>query len=603
VGTLNCRVAVLATDVRIQSVNGWRETTIAGSGAGPDGGSNGTGAVRGVFLNSRSTLTGFTVTNGHTLTSGDSTLEQSGGGVFCAWDAEVRDCRIVGNSANWAGGGVAYGKLVNCTVTGNRAAAGGGGVYAAQEVRGGQVGWNSAPWGAGAYDCTILLCGVTSNRASEEGGGVYAGRVIGGTVNGNWAKWGGGTEYARVENCNVIGNAASNSGGGACGGTLEACLVSNNTARWGGGAYLSTSVNCRVLANLATNTGGGIYGGLARGCLVTGNGATWGGGTAYSSNENCTVSGNRASDRGGGSYQATMLNTIVWGNTAPTNVNFAGGAAAYSCLTPLSVALEGNMDADPLFLRPEEGNYRLQTNSPCVNTGTNLPWVHGAQDLDGKPRVLGGRADIGAYETPRPVNHYVSLSGGHQTPFLSWGTAATSIQAAVSAAEFGDRVLVTNGFYSTGGMAVGGALTNRVAITTAITLESINGPSSTFIAGAGPRGSNAIRCVYLAAGAVVSGFTLTNGYTLSSGPVLGSDTDGGGAYADIGSREGLLTNCTVMGCGADWGGGAASVVLADCLVTNCTANAGGGAYHSRLERCRLVTCSALLGGATYASDL
>jgi hypothetical protein len=43
------------------------------------------------------------------------------------------------------------------------------------------------------------------------------------------------------------------------------------------------------------------------------------------------------------------------------------------------------------------GNLRLQSNSPCINAGNNA-YVSTTKDLDGRPRIVGGTVDMGAYE-------------------------------------------------------------------------------------------------------------------------------------------------------------------------------------------------------------
>lgn len=58
---------------------------------------------------------------------------------------------------------------------------------------------------------------------------------------------------------------------------------------------------------------------------------------------------------------------------------------------------------DPMFVDPASGDFRLQPCSPLVNAGDNaLVSPDNTTDLAGKPRIAGGRVDMGAYETPAP---------------------------------------------------------------------------------------------------------------------------------------------------------------------------------------------------------
>jgi hypothetical protein len=114
------------------------------------------------------------------------------------------------------------------------------------------------------------------------------------------------------------------------------------------------------------------------------------------------------------------------------------------------------------------------------------------------------------------ATHYVDLSSPNPAPpYTNWATAATVIQDAVDAAAVGDEVVVTNGLYASGGRVAGtNSWASRVAVEKQITLRSVNGPQFTAIkgnqGGALSNWVNSVRCAYLANGACLTGFTLTN---------------------------------------------------------------------------------------------
>jgi hypothetical protein len=64
----------------------------------------------------------------------------------------------------------------------------------------------------------------------------------------------------------------------------------------------------------------------------------------------------------------------------------------------------GNIDADPCFVDEANEDYHLLPVSPCIDAGDpNHPYDPSETDLDGNPRVIGGRIDMGAYEYSQPI--------------------------------------------------------------------------------------------------------------------------------------------------------------------------------------------------------
>jgi hypothetical protein len=214
-----------------------------------------------------------------------------------------------------------------------------------------------------------------------------------------------------------------------------------------------------------------------------------------------------------------------------------------------------------------------------------------------------------AAATPRYVDPACAAPA---SPFATWATAATNIQDAVDAAVAGDEIIVTNGVYQTGGRVVYGAMTNRVAVTNALTLRSVNGPEVTIIEGhqmpVTNNGPAAIRCVYLGSGATLSGFTLTKGATLASGSEF-NEMSGGGGWCQ--SSSVTLSNCVVGNNtafyhgGGVYGGSYSFATLNNCVITNNAAAGGsqclgGGAFTCNLNNCIAVGNRAgFAGGGSY----
>lgn len=202
-------------------------------------------------------------------------------------------------------------------------------------------------------------------------------------------------------------------------------------------------------------------------------------------------------------------------------------------------------------------------------------------------------------------------------PYSDWSSAATNIQDAVDVSTDGDFIFVTNGVYSSPGRATGDGTTNCVVVTNALTIQGVQGAATTLI-----DGGAAMRCVNLSNGAVVLGFTLTNGSAGYGGGAVGgtlnncwlvNNTIGGAYYSllnnclvtnngSIGVAYSTLSNCVIN---ANGGSGAAICTLNNCVLenNNHAGGQGGGANQCTLTNCLLTGNVATYGGGANASTL
>ena len=183
-----------------------------------------------------------------------------------------------------------------------------------------------------------------------------------------------------------------------------------------------TVVNCRFIGN-SNDRGGAVRVGLAGpsfvGCEFANNSANEGGAVhinTFSSATvvftNCTIVNNTALTFGGGSssvFGLVVFNNCVFWNNSPDQIS-GEPSVAYSNVEGGWPGV-GNVDADPLFVDPRNGDYRLSSGSPSNDAGLNNAIADLADtDLDGNPRFADDPdaentgcgvpvvVDMGAYE-------------------------------------------------------------------------------------------------------------------------------------------------------------------------------------------------------------
>ena len=120
-----------------------------------------------------------------------------------------------------------------------------------------------------------------------------------------------------------------------------------------------------------------------------------------------------------------VYNTILYNNvsgdldtraTEPGSlvaISYSDFSAAKSVGTYASIS---NINVDPKFENPQNGDFTLLGNSPAINAGAPEYLVYGgygSRDLDAGARVVGSRIDMGAYESAvNDLTTQIVTSGG-----------------------------------------------------------------------------------------------------------------------------------------------------------------------------------------------
>lgn len=365
-----------------------------------------------------------------------------GSGIYCLRsDAHIADNNILDNEGGIRCRGISNPVIENNRIIANSTSFPGGGIYCVD------------------YSSPLINANIIDSNYAPHGGGIYCldsnPEIIGNEISWNMGDSSGGIKcedsYAVIKGNTITFNISEDGGGGIdC--ESSASLIDQNTIRGnigrnGGGISLTGDLNGGdihiinfnlIVSNFASNVGGGVSSFYAAPLLY--NNSVW---------------DNKSVGIGGGFYlllpestRVRLTNIISWENISETgaseiytfppnpysqNYDFR---LIYSDIRGGAVGF-GNIDTDPLFRDPENGDFHLMSiacgysaNSPCIDAGNpNL-----LDSLLGCSWGLGGpRSDMGAYgggdslttdivEILPPLPGRIILLQNYPNPFNAWTT-------------------------------------------------------------------------------------------------------------------------------------------------------------------------------------
>jgi len=418
-----------------------------------------------------------------------------------------------------------------------------------------------------------------------------------------------------IEGNNTVGDSATG-GGIMCSfgsdALIQDVIIRNNEADYGGGFVAfeasPTLERAEVYANHGRVTGGGLTFWTSESrvqeVLVYDNSACLSAAGIWvhklaapvfnqvTVTDNICTYSNPSSTIGGGmgisdGSAPILINSILWDNS-PNEIEFynsmetnqvsvyssdiKGGEAAIETNENGTVTWgSGNINLDPKFVAPDDGDLTLGDGSPCIDTGTAQLIVGGDTLIDmSHPDYWGANPDMGALETPRPLM------------VLEVPGAFASIQAAIDYAIDGDSIVVATGTY----------YENINYLGKDIVVVSESGPELTIIDGSLEDTPTVLIVNGESRSAVLDGFTIQGGRGFLKYGTKSNERYGGGICVRFVSsavlRNLIITNNSVPnGPEPSAGGGIAvafesDLLLEDILVHNNTANYGAGffSYHA-----------------------
>lgn len=397
-------------------------------------------AIYGGFAGTESTLSERNWDNNKTVLSGDigvpGNLDDNCRNVVFSEYGNLDSNTILdglwivdgGHYSQEGGAGIYIGSagtfvIRNCVIENNESYRNGGGMYifSADPIIENNIFRRNKAFSGGAIYLDYSDAIIRNNQFIENKADDY-------TTTGSTSLTGGAIRVfsygsPRITNNLFKGNFAKNGGGAIDVDGNYNCLIQHNhfisnSARDGGAIFMDYAASSFIFGNVfaknaALDYGGAIYVEYNAGPKLINN----------------TIVFNSANKGGGGLYleasNAQVGNTIIRSNTSPNgpqvgvviersdwipqfrNCNISGGKP-----NALINVFVNNVDVDPAFENPSEGNYKITALSSMIDAGSQdasifdypWTWTNGGSvlfptvDVSGSTRVLGNNIDIGAYE-------------------------------------------------------------------------------------------------------------------------------------------------------------------------------------------------------------
>ncbi len=397
-------------------------------------------------------VTGATVT---ALTINNNIAKSMGGGIFAhaSSDLTISNVTVSNNSMQegFGGGGIAFaysgGNLTDISLENNSSAMMGGGMWANNSPEltltdvsfsGNNAECNGGGWASNQAHANFLNCSFINNSSDVSG--------CGSAAFGGGGMWLAGCSPT-MDGVTFIDNATVGSGGGLAiihdGNVGSNPIITNSHFKgnqspgYYGGGFFSNSgclpfISKTIFEENEAADGGAIYCNqygnvtLEDVTIVNNYASAYTGGISADATmltiENCTISDNTGNNVGGvevwNSGMVNIINSILF-NNLPYDLSLlyanTGSTVNYSNFDG-DWEGEGNINTDPLFVDPENGDYSLQSGSPCRDAGIADTDGDGEQDITD---YWGSAPDMGAYEfvlsAPTgfqlyPQNNFVTLT-------------------------------------------------------------------------------------------------------------------------------------------------------------------------------------------------